>query len=516
EADVLLVIGSNTTENHPVISTFVKRAVRRNGARLIVIDPRKIPLVNQASLWLRQRPGTDIALINGLMNVILSQGWEDKEFIASRTENFEALAQAVKKYTPEKTAEICGIAAQDLVRAARLYAKADKAMILYAMGITQHSHGTDNVKSLANLAMLCGQMGRPSTGVNPLRGQNNVQGACDLGGLPNVLTGYQPVTDSQVRAKFEQAWGATLSPDPGLVVTEMIPAAAQGKLKGLFILGENPVISDPDTAHVLEAFDRLEFVVVQDIFLTETARLADVVLPAACFAEKEGTTTNTERRVQRVRKAVDPPGQAKADWQILIELAKRMGLDWSYKNPSQIMDEIAGLTPSYGGINYRRLEKKQLQWPCPDSKHPGTPYLHKDKFARGLGLFQAIEHQEPKELPNDQYPLTLTTGRVLYQYHTRTMTGRSQGLNDLAPECEVEVSPIDAEKYGLADGQPAKLVSRRGEVTAQVWVTERVPEGLVFLPFHYAQAAANKLTNAALDPVAKIPEYKVCAVKIAA
>jgi len=517
QADAFLIIGSNTTVAHPVIATFVKRAVRRNGARLVVIDPRRIDLVEHAVLWLRQRPGTDIAVINGLMRVIIEEGLADLDFIAQRCEGFEAFKEVVQSYTPEKVAQISGVPAERLAEAARVLGRAERMMILYAMGITQHSHGTDNVKSLANLAMLTGSIGRESTGVNPLRGQNNVQGACDLGGLPNVLTGYQPVTSPEIRAKFKAAWGEHLDDQVGLTVTEMIPAAAEGRLKGLFILGENPLISDPDSGHVVKALKKLDFLVVQDIFLTETAELADVILPAACFAEKDGTFTNTERRVQLVRQAVEPPGQAWADWRILTALAARMNLGWpDYADPEEVFREIAGLTPSYAGISYGRLAGESLQWPCPEKSHPGTCFLHHESFPRGKGLFHAIEHQEPRELPDEEYPLILTTGRVLYQFHTRTMTGRSAGVNDLAPECEVEINPEDAAAYNLETGGLARLASRRGQVTARVAVTERVGRGVVFMPFHYAEAAANKLTLAALDPVAKIPEYKVCAINLAA
>jgi len=513
-ADAFIVIGSNTTEAHPVLATFVKRAVVLRGAKLVVIDPRRIPLVDQADLWLRQRPGTDIALINGLMHVIVKEDLADEAFIAQRCENVDALKAVVGAYTPEKVERITGVAAADLVQAARIYAGAKAAMILYTMGITQHSHGTDNVKSLANLAMLAGQIGRPSTGVNPLRGQNNVQGACDMGGLPNVFPGYQVVTDAGARARLEALWKTRLPGKPGLTLTEMIPAAADGRIRGLFILGENPVVSDPDSHHVVNSLERLEFLVVQDIFLTETARLAQVVLPAACFAEKDGTFSNTERRVQRVRKAVDPPGQARPDWQILTDLANRMGLGWRYDGAEAIFEEIAAATPIYAGISYPRLEKGSIQWPCPNPDHPGTIFLHEGRFARGLGLFFAIEHQEPKELPDGRYPFVLTTGRVLYQYHTRTMTGRSLGVNDLAPRAEAEINPADGAALGLVQGEVVKLTSRRGSIAVQVRLTETVAAGVVFMPFHYANAAANVLTHAALDPVAKIPELKVCAVRI--
>jgi len=516
DTEVMLVIGSNTTENHPVIGTVLRRGVLLKGAKLVVCDPREIGLVRDAHLWLRQRPGTDLALINGLIHVILREGLQNQAFIDERTENFTALKESVASYTPQRVEKITGVPAGDLEKAARLYAGAKSAAIFYAMGITQHKKGTDNVKALANLAMACGQVGRPGTGVNPLRGQNNVQGACDLGCLPGDLTGYQKVADMKVRQKFAEAWGVdTLSDKPGLTVTEIMDAAHAGSLKALLIMGENPMLSDPDSGHVEQSLRHLDFLVVQDIFLTETAEFAHVILPSACWAEKEGTFTNTERRVQRVRKAVDPPGQARADWAILNELGQRLGLKGNYASPQQIMKEIAELTPSYGGISYARLEKLGgLQWPCPDPKHPGTPILHAKAFTRGKGLFNPVEHQEPEELPDKRFPFTLTTGRVLYHYHTATMTRRSQGLNDLAPQCLLEINPADAQELGLADGDMVRVWSRRGEIQAAAWVTPRVAPKVVFMPFHYAEAAANKLTIKSLDPVAKIPELKVCAVKL--
>jgi formate dehydrogenase major subunit len=514
DADAFIVIGSNTTIAHPVLATFIKQAVVRKGAKLIVADPRRIPLVDHSTIWLRQRPGTDIALINGLMHVIIKEDLADTSFIAERCENFESMLKVVESYPPERVEQITGVAKDDLAKAARIYGRAEKAMILYTMGITQHTHGTDNVRSLANLAMLTGKIGRPSTGVNPLRGQNNVQGACDMGGLPDVLPGYQPVVDAAVRSKFEAFWKAPLDTQAGMTLTEVMTAAHDGAVKGVFIMGENPIISDADTHHVISSLKKLDFLVVQDIFLTETAALADVVLPAACFAEKDGTFTNTERRVQLVRKAVEPPGKALADWKILTALAIRMGLDWRYESPQAIFEEIAAVTPSYGGLSYERLEHKTLQWPCPNADHPGTPVLHVGKFSRGKGLFSAVEHQEPFESSDKDYPLTLTTGRVLYQYHTRTMTGRCAGVNDMAPTAEVEMNPADSSKIELTDGELARVISRRGEIKVRVKVTNRVQEGLVFIPFHYAEASANELTVAALDPVAKIPEYKVCAVRV--
>ncbi len=517
QADAFLVTGSNTTVAHPVLATYVKRAVRHRGAKLVVIDPRRIELVDHATLWLQQRSGTDIAVINGIMHVILRDGLADDAFIAERCEGLDALKAVLDNYPPEKAESISGVPAEDIVKAAHLYGEAGAAMILYTMGITQHTHGTDNVKSLANLAMLTGNMGRASTGVNPLRGQNNVQGACDMGGLPDVYSGYQKVHLPEIQAKMEQAWGTKLSAKAGLPVTKIMPAAIAGDIKGIYIMGENPVVSDPDQAHIIKALENLEFLVVQDIFLTETARLADVVLPAACFAEKNATFTNSERRIQRVRKAVEPPAGVPEDWRTLMQIGRRLGIDWSYDGAEQIFEEIASITPSYHGMSYARLEREGgLQWPCPSPDHPGTQFLHGGKFVRGKGLFHAVEHQEPLELPDAEYPLTLTTGRVLYQYHTRTMTGRAKGVNDLAPVCEIEINPADAEKLGLAHGAQARVTSRRGAVQAQVKLTERVDQGVIFMPFHYADAAANVLTNPALDPTSKIPEYKVCAVSVAA
>jgi formate dehydrogenase alpha subunit len=514
--DVMLVIGSNTTENHPVIGTVLRRNVLNNGGKIIVCDPRRIGLVQDAELWLRQRPGTDVALINGLLNVILSEGLQNQAFINERTENFEACKEAVESYTPEKVEGITGIPADDIRAAARLYAGAGSAAIFYAMGITQHTSGTDNVKALANLAMACGHMGRPGTGVNPLRGQNNVQGACDMGGLPNVYTGYQKVDDPSANAKMALAWGVDWLPDkPGQTLTEVMEGIHHHKVKGLFVMGENPLLSDPDANHVEKALRDCHFLVVQDIFLTETAALADVVLPSTCWAESDATFVNTERRVQRVRKAVSPPGQARPDWEILSDLSGRLGIKGDYKSAKQVFEEISQVTPSYGGINYRRIERGGLQWPCPDTRHPGTPILHTAGFARGKGLFAALEHREPAELPDSGYPYTLTTGRILYHYHTGTMTRRSGGLEDLAPRCQVEINPADAEELGLASGDKVRVASRRGEIQAEAWVTPRVGSKVVFIPFHYRESAVNKLTNKALDPVAKIPEYKVCAVQVA-
>ncbi|HUT58281.1 MAG TPA: formate dehydrogenase subunit alpha [Phycisphaerae bacterium] len=512
--DCVFVIGSNTTECHPIIGSAIKRAASRRGVPLIVADPRTIELTEFATLHLRQKGGTDVALINAMMHVILAEGLHDTQFIADRTEGFDDLRKAVEPYTPQLGQKITGVPADDIARAARIYAKAPAASIVYSMGITQHTTGTDNVLSLANLAMLTGNVGKPGSGVNPLRGQNNVQGACDLAALPNVYPGYQKADDPSVRAKFQAAWGAELSPAPGLTVVEMINAADAGRLKALYIMGENPMLSDPDVNHVEKALRKLEFLVVQDIFLSETARLADVVLPAAAFAEKEGTFTNTERRVQRVRKAVEPPGQARADWRITCDLARRMGYEMAYRDAAAIQDEIASLTPSYAGITYDRLEAGPLQWPCPDRKHPGTPYLHKDRFARGRGKFHAVEFVPPAELPDEEYPFVLSTGRILQHFHTGTMSRRSQVLDKLVSVGVIEVHPADAERLGVADGGMVRVSSRRGRIEIAARITDRVTAGTLFLAFHYREAPANRLTIAALDPVAKIPELKVCAVRL--
>ncbi len=515
-SDCILVTGSNTTETHPVIATRIKRAVRLNNKALIVIEPRRIDLVRHANLWLRQRPGTDIAVFNGLMNLIIQENLHDQAYIAERTENFEALRETVAKYTPEYVEQISGVPAADLRRAARLYGQAKAASIVYAMGITQHTTGTDNVKTMANLAMLCGNVGIEGGGVNPLRGQNNVQGACDMGGLPNVFSGYQPVTDAKVRAKMEAAWGVKNLPDwVGLTMTGMVPAIPEGKIKALYIVGENPVMSDPDSDHLVKALQQLDFLVVQDIFLTETGKLADVVLPATTFAEKTGTFSNTERRVAPVRQVIPPLGDSRPDWQIITEISRRLGYPMDYAGPEAIFEEIRQVTPSYAGITYARLEAEGgLQWPCPTTEHPGTVYLHRGQFSRGKGAFFAIDHRDPAEMPDANYPLILTTGRLLYQYHTGTMSRRAPGLEEKAPECRVEIAAGDAIDYGIGDGEPVRVKSRRGELVARALVSPKAVRGTIFIPFHFHEAAVNKLTIAALDPVAKIPEYKVCAVTI--
>ncbi len=515
QSDVILITGSNTTENHPVLSSYVKRAVSFKGTKLIVVDPRRIPITRFADVWLRQNLGTDVAWINGMMHVIIEEGLYDEEYVRSRTVGFDDLKAMVARFTPEHVEGVTGIPREELIAAARLYASCRAASILYAMGITQHISGTDNVKSLANLAMLCGNVGVRGGGVNPLRGQNNVQGACDMGGLPNVYTGYQKVADLAVRERMAEAWGLPALPDRnGLTATEMTEKAHHGDLSALYIIGENPMVSDPDLTHARQSLENLDFLVVQDIFMTETACMADVVLPSACFAEKNGTFTNTERKVQRVRKAVEPPGEAREDWRIFCDLSTRMGVEMHFENAREIMEEIARVTPSYCGITYDRLEREDIHWPCTGSDHPGTPCLHVDQFTCGLGVFHAVDYRPPAEVPDEEYPLYLTTGRVLYQYHTGSMTMKSEGLNQCAPECFVEISGKDAEQYGVQEGDPLQVHSRRGSIRAKTMISEMAVDGTVFIPFHWAESAANVLTHAALDPTAKIPEFKVCAVRI--
>ncbi len=515
ETDVIFVTGSNTTETHPVIGSRIRRAVKK-GATLIVADPRRIDLFEDAEVAMQIKPGTNIALFNGLMHVIIEHDLQDKDFIKERTNGVEELYEVVKAYTPERVADICGIDKNDIIKAALLFGKANKASIFFAMGVTQHATGTQGVMSIANLAMLTGNVGKSGTGVNPLRGQNNVQGACDLGGLPNTYPGYQKVIIPEIKEKFEKAWNTTgLSDKIGLTVTEIIQAAYDKKLRFLYIMGENPMVSDPDIDHVEEALHNLDFLVVQDIFLTETAELADVVLPAASFAEKEGTFTNTERRIQRVRKAVDAPGKAQADWEIISELMTRMGYPTHYNSVDEIMDEIASVAPIYAGVNFKRLETETLQWPVKDYTHPGTPFLHEGEFARGKGEFKPAEYVDPKELPDAEYPMILTTGRILHHYHTRSMTGRVEGIDELYPDSFIEINPEDAARMEVEDGETVKVTSRRSSIKTRVYITDRVAEGVVFIPFHFAVGAANKLTSSTnLDPIAKIPELKVSAVRV--
>jgi formate dehydrogenase alpha subunit len=516
-ADCVLITGSNTSEAHPLIASRIMRA-RANGSKIIVVDPRTTQMCMLADLHLRQQPGTDVAWLNGLMNVIISEGLADEAFIAERTEGFEELRENVAEYTPEYVEQVAGIPAEDLVLAARMYGEASSASIVYAMGITQHTTGVDNVLSCANLAMLTGNLGRPSTGVNPLRGQNNVQGACDLGSLPNVYPGYQSVTAPNVQAKFEGAWGVPLSDQVGLTVTEMVELSGSGEIKAMYVMGENPLIADPDINHTRECMEKLDFLVVQDIFLSETAEIADVVLPGVSYAEKDGTFTATDRRVQLVQKAINPVGDSKPDWEIINLLAKQMGgSGFDHSSVEEIMAEITALTPIYGGVTYDRLKHGNvLQWPCPAQDHPGTPYLHRDKFSRGLGKFHAIRYKEPAEATDQGYPLILTTGRLMFHFHTGTMSRRVDKLNNEVPEAYIEMHPDDAQNAALGRENRLRVSSRRGEIELVVRVTDRIIPGVVFIPFHFAEAAANALTSSAFDPIAKIPEYKICAVKVEA
>jgi len=546
-AGTFFVIGSNTTEQHPVFGAMLRQAVRQRGAKLVVADPRKIDITEFATLHLRQRPGTDIALVNGLMHIILEKGWEDKTFIEERTENFDEFKATVMNYPPEKVAETTGIPVEKLYEAAEIIAKNSPTAVIWAMGITQHIVGVRNVMDLANFQMLLGNMGKPGSGVNPLRGQNNVQGACDMGGLPNVYPAYQAVTNDEIRAKFLKAWGATADNKVGLTVTEMMPGILEDKIEALYILGEDPVMSDPDTKHIRHCLEELDFFVLQEIFPSETSVYADVLLPGVSFAEKTGTFTNTERRVQMVNKAIEPLGDARPDWWITAEIAKRiifplsssgeseqteesdalslskgrkidMGAPWAkweYSDTSAIMSEINALTPSYGGITHERLLKgERLQWPCPAADHPGTAILHTKQFTRGKGKFMPIDHVPPAEKPDDDYPMVMSTGRVLYHWHGGTMTRRAKGLMEVYGEALVELNPTDAERLGVNGNKTLRITSRRGSIVAQAWVTDRVPPGMVYANFHFPEASANELTLAALDPVSKIPEYKVTAVKV--
>jgi predicted molibdopterin-dependent oxidoreductase YjgC len=537
DADCIFITGSNTAESHPVISYEVVRAAKR-GANVIIVDPRRIPLVDHATLFLQIKPGSDIYVFFAIMHTIIREGLLDRIFIAERTEGFKELENILQEYTPERASLLSGVPADLIEEAARVYAlgirvsgqsvyPSDRghSTILYAMGITQRSNGTDMVKTLANLAMLCGQIGKPSTGVNPLRGQSNVQGACDTGCLVNVFPGYQSVTDDQKRNLLAKIWEVDQLPDQvGLTIVEAMHAASEGKVRAAYIMGENPMMSDPNTTHVEHALRNLDLLVVQDIFPSETALLAHVILPAASSLEKNGTITNTERRVQLINQVLPPPESAIPDWQITSEIAirydkkmnrKRDSSYWTYKSTSEIFDELAKSTPIYSGITHERLKGKGIQWPCPDINHPGTPILHTTQFSHGKGMFSPVIAQDPAEMPDKDYPLILSTGRILYHYHTGTMTRRSEPLDWREPHGYVEVNPEDAEEIDLKDQNTVIIRSRRGSVQIQTKISTRVPPGTIFLAFHWREASANILTqDFALDPVAKIPEYKVCAVRL--
>ena len=536
DADCILITGSNTAESHPVISYEVLRAVR-NGANLVLIDPRRIPMAKHATKFLQVKPGTDIYVFLAMMHVIVREGWLDAEFIDERTEDFDALSELLKEYPPERAALMSGVEAEQIVEAARIYAGGERvsgnsiygpdeghSTILYAMGITQRSNGTDMVKTLANMAMLCGQVGKRSTGVNPLRGQANVQGACDLGCLVNVLPGYQQVTDDEKRSSMAQHWGVEDLPDkPGLTIVEATRAAHDGDMRAIYVMGENPMMSDPNTHHVEAAFRKLDLMIVQDIFPSETAFLAHVLLPAAASLEKSGTFTNTERRIQRVDPILPAPGDAQPDWWITGEIAARFdahreraegGPAWQFKSSDEILREVNRVTPIYAGITPERVDE-DIQWPCPDEDHPGTPILHVGSFSRGRGKFHAVGAKDPAEQTDEEYPLILSTGRVLYHYHSGTMTRRSEPLDWAEPNGFVEIHPDDAAAIDLKDGYAVVIQSRRGEVRTRARVNESVLPGTIFLAFHWREAPANVLTqDFALDPTAKIPEYKVAAVKL--
>ncbi|MBQ7588576.1 MAG: formate dehydrogenase subunit alpha [Lachnospiraceae bacterium] len=514
DVDCILLVGSNPEEAHPVVGMQIRKAVK-NGTRLIVVDPRDIGLAEQADIHLKIRPGTNVAFANGMMHVMIKEDLIDHAYIEENAEGFEELKVLVEKYTPEKVGEICHIDPKNLVEAARMYATADKAPIIYCLGVTEHSTGTEGVMCMSNMAVLCGKLGRSGCGVNPLRGQNNVQGACDMGAMPTDYPGYQKVDNDEVREKFEKAWGVKLSPRPGLKATDVFPAAIEGKIKGLYICGEDPVVSDPDTHHIIKALESLDFLVMQELFMTKTAEYADVILPGVSYAEKEGTFTNTERRVQRIRKAVTPVGDMRPDTDILIDLMNAMGYPQPYLTSAQIMDEIASVTPSFAGISHERLDSgESLQWPCRGKDQPGTPIMHVGHPARGKALLYSVEYKPSQELPDDEYPFVLMTGRILYHYNAAAMTARAPGLMTISGEGFIEVNYHDAERLGIENGETVRVSSRRGGITAKAHVGRKVSEGETWMPFHFPDSPVNMLTNAALDEFARIPEYKVCAVNI--
>ena len=520
--DTFIVTGSNTTETHPVISNFLKKAVRQNGAKLIVIDPRQIGMTDFATVWLRQNPGTDVAVFQAMAHVIVKEGLTDDSFIRERTEDFESYIESLETFTPEWAEQVSGVPADSIRQAARLYANANRAAIYWGMGISQSTHGTDNTLSLTNLALMCGHVGKAGTGLNPLRGQNNVQGCSDSGGLPGVFTAYQDVATPEIQTKFEQFWGVPLNPQHGLTATEMVDGAITGAVKGMFVVGENPMMSEPNQAHTRHALEQLDLLVIQDIFINETGEMADVILPAVSFAEKDGTFTNSDRRVQRVRKAVEPVGQSRADWDILCDLGRRvearlgiqLSAGFNYSHPSEIWEEMRQLTPDFYGIDYARLDREGgVHWPCPSFDHPGTPFLFADDFPRGRGKFWEIDYGTNSEQPDAEYPFNLSTGRVLYHWHGSTMSGRSR-LEEVYPEATCEMDPTDAGDLRLETGDWIEVSSRRGVIKLRVLVTGRSPRGTIFIPFHFAEAAANVLTTVQLDARAKIPDYKNTAVSV--
>ncbi len=514
QADVLLVIGSNTTEAHPVIGSLLKERARA-GAKLIVCDPRKTEIAGHADIHVRHHVGSDVALLNGMMHVIVAEKLYDEAFITERVEHFEELKETIARYTPERAGEIAGVDPETIRAVARLYAAGPNAAVFYTMGITQHTTGTNNVRAICDLALLCGMLGRPGTGINPLRGQNNVQGSCDVGCLADSLPGYLKVSNPEAKRKARDFWHCELPETPGLSVAPMLEVAGKGEIRALYIMGENPMVTDADTRHVAHALETLDLLVVQDIFLTETAQKADVVLPAGCWGEKDGTFTNTCRAVQRVRKAVDCPGSARPDWQILLDVARALGADWTFASPQDVFDEIARFVPSYAGISYERLEAGPLQWPCQAPDHPGTPILHVGKFARagGKATFLPVEWQAPHEWPDADYPFFASTGRSLYHYHSGSMTRRGSP-GEFVKELYVEINPEDARSLGVTPGDRVRVESRRGSVVGGAKITDRVPPGMVFLPFHFGESPANTLTAAIWDPTSETPPFKVIAARV--
>ena len=518
EAEFLFVIGSNTSEAHPIIAMEMKRAVRR-GATLVVADPRAIWMTTIATKHLQLRPGTDVWLLNAMAHVIVTEGLADQRFIDAHTEGYDEVARTVAAYAPEEAERVTGVPAEDIRWAARTYANTERAGIYYTLGITEHSHGTDNVYCLSNLVLMTGHLGRPSAGMNPLRGQNNVQGANDAGASPVFYPGYQRVDDAAVRAKYEQVWGTALSPEPGLNLNVMMKQAGR-RIRGFFVMGEDIVLSEPNVLRLEQALNEIEFLVVQDAFPTTTMRFADVVLPAAVFAEKEGVFTNSERRVQRVRKAVEAPGLARPDWRILLDLAHACGADWSYAGPHEIYDELARHAPKFAGISHARIDheahdgKTGIQWPCADPSDPGTRFLHEGGVVRGRGLFQPVEYRPSRELPDERYGLVLSTGRTLYHYNAGTQTRREQGLVAKQPEAFVEMHPADAGRRGVRDGDLVEIRTRRGAIRTRAILSRQVRLGCIWTPLHFAEARANVLTNDAGDPVTDTAEYKVCAAEV--
>ncbi|MCJ7677155.1 MAG: formate dehydrogenase subunit alpha [Anaerolineales bacterium] len=523
--DVFIVTGSNTAETHPIIALQMKAAIEKHGARLIVVDPRRIEMVNWAALWLAERPGTDVPVFSAMAHVILKEKLYNAEFLASRTQGFEAFAASMETFTPEYAEAISGVARDQIVQAARMYAGARNAAIYWALGIPEHSHGTDNAMSLIHLALLTGQIGRRGTGLNPLRGQNNVQGASDSGAMPWHYPGYQRVDDETAARKFEAAWNIErggLNRSPGLTTTEILSSVGPGGVRALYIMGENPMMSEPNLNHARQQMQQLEFVVAQDLFVNESGAYADVFLPAASWAEKDGTFTNTDRRVQRVRQALPLRGHSRPDWQIICDLAQRIErrlgsptAGWTYANPSEVLEEMGRLVPEYAGVRYSRLEGQGLQTPVWDVNHAGTPFLFAEYFPSGRAKFHPLEYRPTVEMPDEDYPLILTTGRVLEHWHGGSLTRHSK-LEDLYPEAVVEIHPADAARLKLEEGQAVRVSSRRGSIVLRVRVTQKSTPGVVFIAFHFAEAAANLLTIDALDPQAKIPEYKACAVRVVA